>query len=210
MYSFQRTPAWVGPKNQKVFSGFVKWMFARAPFVMFLYRAFIFYFLEFTFSIWGNVNSKSAKARKEGNRIYMTHVLESNNRHDLVDKLIPDYPVGCKRIGISDDYMQSLCAENVTVNTSSIKNIQGRTITTADGHETKVDVLCLATGFDAGGFLGELNIYGRKQVHLNKLWDENTAKTFKTVTVHGFPNYFILLGPGSALGHNSVVAIIER
>lgn len=210
LHSFQRTPTWVGPRDQFEFSSFVKFIFAYVPFAMFLYRTFLFYIRDLNFSAWGDAKSKRAKLVREGIKMHMTHVLESHNRPDLVEKLIPDFPVGCKRIGISDDYVQSLCAANVTVNTSTIQNIQGRTITTADGNETEVDVLCLATGFDVDGFLGELQVNGRDGVNLNKLWDDNTAKTYKSINIHGFPNYFTLLGPASALGHNSVVVIIER
>ncbi|CAO0799620.1 unnamed protein product [Mucor circinelloides] len=209
LHSFQRTPTWVGPRNQLEFSSFIQFVFAYVPFVMLIYRTYLFYIRDFNFSAWGDVNSKRAKFVRDGITMHMTHVLNSNNRPDLVEKLIPNFPVGCKRIGISDDYVQSLCAENVTVNTSTITNIRGRTITTADSTETEVDVLCLATGFDVDGFLGELQINGRDGVNLNKLWDDHTAKTYKTLTVHGFPNYFTLLGPGSALGHNSIIAIIE-
>ncbi|CEP17843.1 hypothetical protein [Parasitella parasitica] len=100
---------------------------------------------------------------------------------------------GCKRVGISDDYLQALCQRNVTVNTSPIANVQGQTITTVDGSETQVDVLCLATEFNVNGFLGHMQVHSRKGVHLNKLWDENSAKTYKTVNIHGFPNFFMML-----------------
>lgn len=139
----------------------------------------------------------------------MTQLLISKGRPDLISKLIPDITPGCKRIGISDDYLQALCQKNVTVNTSPIVNVQGQTITTADGSQTHVDVLCLATGFNVNGFLGHMQVYGRNNVHLNKLWDDNGAKTYKTVNIHGFPNFFMMLGPGSGLGHNSVVTMIE-
>lgn len=157
-----------------------------------------------------NANSRIAKIAKEQIRNHMRHVFVTHNKPDLADKLIPDFPVGCKRIGISDDYLQSLCADNVTVNCTSINKVHGRTIETIDGQETEVDVLVLATGFNTGGFLGELQLYGRNQVHLNSLWETSIPKSFKTVSVHGFPNLFMTLGPFSGLGHNSVVTIIER
>lgn len=177
---------------------------------MLLYRTYLFYIRDLNFNAWRDANSKQAKFMKNGITMHMTHVLNSHNRPDLAEKLIPNFPVGCKRIGISDDYLQSLCAENVTVNTNTITNIQNRTIITADGTETEVDVLCLATGFDVDGFLGELQVNGKDGVNLNKLWEDHTATTYKTLNVHGFPNYFTLLGPGSGLGHNSIVTIIER
>lgn len=177
---------------------------------MFLYRAYIFFYLDFSFSRWGNAKSKKAKESRAAIEQYMKHVMKAHGREDLIPKLIPNFPVGCKRVGISDSYLQALCSPNTTVNCSPIETIQGRAITTADGVATEVDTLILATGFNIIGFMGKLKVYGRNGLLLNKLWEDNNPKTFKTVSVHNFPNFFILLGPGSALGHNSVVTVIER
>lgn len=174
-----------------------------------IYRAYQFFMRELRFGVWGDANSFIAKFFRKRLEKQMTQVLVSRGRSDLISKLIPDITPGCKRIGISDDYLQSLCQSNVTINTSPIASVQGQTITTTDGSETNVDVLCLATGFNVNGFLGHMQVYGRDGVHLNKLWDENSAKTYKTVNIHGFPNFFMMLGPGSGLGHNSVVTMIE-
>jgi cation diffusion facilitator CzcD-associated flavoprotein CzcO len=189
----------------------MKFIFTYVPFAMLIYRAFLFLRSDLIrFKMFRDANSKIAKIAKTQITAHMKHVFISNGKPELAEKLIPDFPVGCKRIGISDDYLPALCAKNVTVNTESIKKVQGRTITTADGTETEVDVLVLATGFNTGGFLGELNLYGRNNVHLNELWETSIPKSFKTVSVHGFPNMFMTLGPFSGLGHNSVVTIIER
>jgi cation diffusion facilitator CzcD-associated flavoprotein CzcO len=176
---------------------------------MYIYRAFQFFIRELRFGIWGDVNSWIGRAYRKVLVNQMKRLLFPKGRPDLVPKLIPKVVPGCKRIGVSDDYLQALCEDNVTVNCSPIEKIEGRTIITKDGTEAEVDVLCLATGFNVNGFLGHLQVYGRNGVSLNKLWDEESAKTYKTVNVHGFPNFFIMLGPGSGLGHNSVVTTIE-
>lgn len=82
--------------------------------------------------------------------------LEKQGRADLAPLLIPDYPLGCKRITVSEDYLETLCQDHVVVERSPIKEIKGRTIVTANGKEAQVDILCLATGFDVQGFLGNL------------------------------------------------------
>lgn len=210
LYSYQRTPAWVSPKDQYAYSDLVKFIFAYVPFVMLVYRAYLFFFNDLNFAQWSDANSKRAKSARGALTEHMTHIMTSRGREDLVPKLIPTFPVGCKRIGISDDYIQALCSPKVTVERTPIDKVQGRTITTVNGNETEVDTLVLATGFNVTGFLGKLQLYGRDGVHLNTLWEESTAKTYKTVSIHGFPNFFIMLGPGSGLGHNSVVTIVER
>lgn len=139
----------------------------------------------------------------------MIHVLRSNGREDLIQKLVPEFPVGCKRIGVSDNYLQAFCLPNVTVNCSPIKITRGRIISTTDGVDTEVGTLVLATGFNIVGFLGEMQVFGQNKLSLNQLWQEQTPRTYKTEAIHGFPNFFMMLGPGSGLGHNSVVTNIE-
>ncbi|CAO3607274.1 unnamed protein product [Mucor hiemalis] len=209
LYSYQRTPTWITPRNQHNYSKFTKKMFGYFPFLMFIYRAFLFLLREARFGVWGDANSWIAKIFRARMTAQMKKVLTSKGRSDLIPKLIPNITPGCKRIGISDDYLQALCRDNVTVYSSPIDKIEGRTIYTKDGSKDEVDVLCLATGFDVNGFLGHLQVYGRNNLSLNKLWDEQSVKTFKTVNIHGFPNFFLMLGPGSGLGHNSVVTMIE-
>ncbi|KAI8077569.1 putative FAD-binding monooxygenase [Thamnidium elegans] len=189
LYSYQRTPTWVTSRNQV--------------------SLLQFFLRESRFGVWGDTSSLIARIYKRIITREMTKVLVSKGRSDLLPKLIPTIEPGCKRIGVSDDYLQALCEDNVTINVSPIAKIKGRTIITKDGTETEVDVLCLATGFNTNGFLGDLKVQGRNGVCLDTLWKENSAKTYKTVNIHGFPNFFMMLGPGSGLGHNSVVTNIE-
>lgn len=86
----------------------------------------------------------------------MRNRIEKQGRAELVPLLIPDYPPGCKRLIVSENYLEALCQENIVVERSPIKQIKGRTILTEDGKENEFDILCLATGFDVQGFLGQL------------------------------------------------------
>lgn len=157
--------------------------------------------------------------------------LEKQGRADLVPALIPEYPPGCKRITVSEDYPESLCRENVVVERTPIKEVRGRTIVTADGKENEFDVLCLATGFNVQGFLGQLqgrmllsiysvkgillislwliSVIGKNGQSLNEIWDNKFPETYRSVLINGYPNLFMILGPSSLLGHNSVVIMTE-
>lgn len=167
-------------------------------------------------------------ARKKLEGEMRNRILKSG-RPDLVDKLIPKYPPGCKRIVVTDDYLETLCKSNVVVETSPIESVKGNTITTKDGNQEEFDILCLATGFDVQGFLGHLQsklsslgvdrkyhmhahmyiVKGKDKQTLNEAWHNKFPDTYKTVNVHGYPNAFILLGPSSLLGHNSVLIMAE-
>ncbi|KAI8368566.1 hypothetical protein EDC96DRAFT_589961, partial [Choanephora cucurbitarum] len=210
LYSFQRSPAWILPANQIKYPTYVQWLFAYVPFVMMIYRFMIFlmrdqiFFKGFKFA-----NSWFARRNQAGIESHMRDQLIQHGRKDLIDKLIPDYQLGCKRVGISDGYLAALCRNDVTVVRSPVVNVNGRTIETEDGEVVEVDVLCLATGFKVHQVLQDLQVYGRHGIHLNEVWDQGSAKTYKTVNIHQFPNLFMLLGPGSALGHSSVISVIE-
>ncbi|KAI8047291.1 uncharacterized protein B0P05DRAFT_566337 [Gilbertella persicaria] len=210
LYSFQRTPSWVAPKHQKTYPGWVKCLFTWFPFLMWIYRAWIFLYRDlFVFRALKDVKSKIHSTFRSSLEKYMRDMLQHYGKPELISSLIPTFPVFCKRICLSDDYLVALCRKNVTVQTSPIVQVQGKTIITTDGQQVEVDTLCLATGFDIHNFLGDLQVFGRDGCHLNQLWEQNPIKTHKTINVHQFPNLFFLLGPGSALGHSSVVGMIE-
>jgi cation diffusion facilitator CzcD-associated flavoprotein CzcO len=77
-------------------------------------------------------------------------------RPDLIPVLMPNYQAGCKRIAKSENYLEALARPNVTVIPSAVKETRGNIIVDKNGHEEKVDVLVLATGFNIEGFLGNL------------------------------------------------------
>jgi cation diffusion facilitator CzcD-associated flavoprotein CzcO len=134
----------------------MKLIFRYVPLILYIYRCFIYLRNEALFPVWGNVNSLLAKLARKENETYLTSTLKTKGREDLMRKLMPSFNLGCKRIGLSDDYIPALCSPNVSVTNSPIKNIQGDTITTEDGEKSKLDALILATGFDVTGFLGHL------------------------------------------------------
>jgi cation diffusion facilitator CzcD-associated flavoprotein CzcO len=104
--------------------------------------------------MWKKPNSRLAVLARQQIVKFMKHSLSSNGRDDLAETLIPNFPVGCKRITPSPNYLPALCRSNVTVNRSPIVKVQGKTITAEDGSETEVDVLILATGFNVAQTFG--------------------------------------------------------
>jgi cation diffusion facilitator CzcD-associated flavoprotein CzcO len=79
---------------------------------------------------------------------------------------------------------------------------------TSDGMETAVDALILCTGFQATNPVPEGLFVGRQGLDLTQRW-HGGMEAFKGMSVSGFPNLFILNGPNTGLGHNSVVFMLE-
>lgn len=87
---------------------------------------------------------------------YMTRMLTKLGREDLIEKVVPDYPVGCKRIAYSKIYLEGLARNNVVVERSEIAQVKSNSIVTENGQENEIDVLVLATGFITQDYMGPL------------------------------------------------------
>ncbi|MEZ5893715.1 MAG: hypothetical protein R3C58_11325 [Parvularculaceae bacterium] len=126
----------------------------------------------------------------------------------LREKLTPSYPVGCKRILISDNFYPAIQRDNVELVTDPIGEITPEGIRTKDGTLRPVDVIILATGFKPFDILASIDVVGPSGQTLRERWAGGIA-AHKTIAAPGFPNLFLLLGPNSGLGHNSVILMIE-
>ena len=126
----------------------------------------------------------------------------------LREKLTPTDPMGCKRILMSNDWYQVLQRPHVEVVRDRITEVRPHSIVTADGGEREVDTIVLGTGFAATEFLVPMRITGRGGRDLHEQWKDGASAYLGTV-VPGFPNLFILYGPNTNLGHNSIIVMLE-
>jgi cation diffusion facilitator CzcD-associated flavoprotein CzcO len=133
------------------------------------------------------------------------HIEHQITDPELRAKVTPDYTIGCKRILLSSDYYPALQRPDVDLVTDGIREITATAVITADGVEHPADVIVYATGFKVVESVTSLNVAGRGG---RKLTPEG-LEAYKGVTVAGFPNFFLLLGPNTGLGHTSVVFMIE-
>jgi len=127
---------------------------------------------------------------------------------ELRKKLTPHYSMGCKRILLANDYYPALQRDNVEVIDTPITQIGREGVCTQDGQLFAADVLIFATGFAATDFLAPMHIVGRNGAVLSERW-KNGAQAYLGLTVNGFPNLFTLLGPNTALGHSSMLYMME-
>jgi cyclohexanone monooxygenase len=123
-----------------------------------------------------------------------------------------DHPIGAKRICVHDSYYQTYNRPNVSLvdlRGNPIVRIAPDGVETRDGMHT-LDALIFATGFDAmTGALTRMNITGRAGASLTERWKDGPG-TYLGVAVHGFPNLFLITGPGSPSVLGNVVHHIEQ
>lgn len=123
-------------------------------------------------------------------------------------KLMPDYPVGCKRLLFSNNWYSTLAKPNVDVVTEHITEVVPEGVRTADGTLHEADVIIYGTGFKATEFLAPMKIVGRDGRELAQEWADG-ARAYLGMTVPGFPNFFVVYGPNTNLGGSSIISMIE-
>lgn len=202
---YQRTPNWVMPRMSYAYPKWLKGAFAKAPLLARAYRGFYFTVMEWRFNAF----------KKDENRVksfirktFQKHLEKQVSDPGLRAKLTPDYPVGCKRILISDDYLPAVQKPNVDLITEGIEAVTETGVRTKDGRDHPTDVLILATGFKPFDILESIEVTGPSGKSLREIWKGGIA-AHRTIMAPGFPNFFLLLGPNSGLGHNSVILMIE-
>lgn len=127
---------------------------------------------------------------------------------ELRHKLTPDYQPMCRRLVISSGFYRAMQRDNVDLVAEGIDHIDSRGIVTADGVLHEVDVITLATGFDAHAFMRPMRLTGRDGVTIGEAWADG-PRAHLTVAMPGFPNLFMLMGPHSPVGNYSLTAIAE-
>lgn len=123
-------------------------------------------------------------------------------------QLTPDYPLGCKRIIYSNDFYPALGQPHVELVSTPIERFTETGIVTSDGREREIDVLVCATGFDTQHLLSSITVTGRGGLTLAQAWQAG-PEAYQGVSVAGFPNLFLMLGPNTATGHTSTLFYIE-
>jgi cation diffusion facilitator CzcD-associated flavoprotein CzcO len=201
---FQRTPNWLIPRGDRPYTEAETRRFTRFPWLTKLYRGLLWARQELLYSV---MVGQSFFTRR-WTQMSIDHMHESITDPALREALTPDYPIGAKRILIHDDYFPALARDNVRLVTSPIERVDGRDVLTADGASHRCDVLILATGFDTNAFLAPMAIEGLGGSLLEQEWKDG-AEAYLGLTVAGFPNFFMMYGPNTNLGHNSILFMIE-
>ena len=201
---FQRSAPYMIPRPDRAYTEGEKRLFARDPEAVPALRDELFWGGEFNFSQRRNVPRFVNEARK----MALGHLAAQVADEDLRAKLTPNYEIGCKRVLISNEYFPALQRPNATLEASALKSVDGGRVTAASGAEYDLDVLIFATGFEAVQPPFATRVFGETGESLSDQWSAG-MQAYDAIAVHNFPNLFIINGPNTGLGHNSIVYIIE-
>ena len=203
LHVFQRTAPWVMPHRARRLSQRERRLFRRVPAAQRAMRAAIY---------WGRealvVLFRHPRFGKRVERVALRHLHSQVKDPELRRKLKPNFAIGCKRILPSNEWYPALTQPNVEVVTDGIREVRPHSIVTADGSEREVDTIVFGTGFHVTDIPIAGMIRGRDGRTLEQVWN-GSPEAYLGSTVAGFPNLFLLVGPNTALGHTSIVFMIE-
>jgi cyclohexanone monooxygenase len=200
LYVYQRSPAWVAPKDDPVVSPQERETLARDPAALAALRQEIHDALE------GSITFSDPEALEKATKAAIANIGVVNDPA-LREKMLPHIPWGCLRPLISNEYYPTFNRKNVELVTAAIDHITPQGIVTADGELRKVDTIICATGYHVRKYLAAIDVIGRGGVSLNEAWKDG-AEAYLGIMTSGFPNLFQMYGPNTNNG--SILFMLER
>jgi cation diffusion facilitator CzcD-associated flavoprotein CzcO len=199
---FQRTAGWIFPVGNRRYTERERAWTRRLPILGRLTRE-VYKWLFDHGSVGVTQDGYWRRQMSRGCRKYLATVADPELRR----KLTPDHEPGCKRLIFSTTFYTTLQKEHVDLVTEGIDYIEPRGVVTEDGQLHELDVLVLATGFRAHDW-GIDDVVGVDGLSLKDAW-ERGPRTYRSVTMPGFPNFFMLVGPNSPIGNISIIDVSE-
>lgn len=205
LHVFQRTPAWVVPRDTRTYSDAARRRFTRFDFWRRLHRARLYWTNESR--VWPMFHPALARVIQ---RVARLNIRRAIGDAVLARRLTPEYTIGCKRVLISNEWYPMFRRQNVELVTDGIREIREHGIVTSDGVERPVDCIILGTGFvvDPRIYMQNFPVTGLPGHELARDWKAG-AEAYYGISVDGYPNLHQLVGPNTALGHNSIIFMIE-
>ena len=206
MVVFQRTPQWMVPLPQTEYSAFTKWLLRTVPPL----RKLIYnFYYRTTLRTFAAATTGDETRQQQIAETCRKHLEEAISDPVLREKLTPDYKAACKRLILCSDFYPAIASPNAELVTDAITRIVPEGVETKDGHRHDLDVLILATGFDAASFILPTKVTGENGRDLGAEWD-GAPRAHRAVAMPGFPNFWMLEGPTGPVGNLSLIIISER
>ena len=202
---FQRTPPWVLPHSNRRIRSWERAIYRRFPVAQRFVRGLVYWSRELF--VTGLLRNAKGLERLEG--LARRHLKRQVPDPVLRAKVRPDYRPGCKRLLLSNDWYPALQQPNVDLVTEKIVSVGPRSVTTADGVEHSVDTIIFGTGFRVTDNPVADRVVGAEGRTLAEHWKQTGMAAYLGASIAGFPNFFMLAGPNTGIGHTSLLVMIE-
>ena len=205
MHIFQRSAPYVLPKPDRPYTPLEKYLYRHFPALLAVSRT-----RQYAYHEMRVVPLTKGRGLSLLHRSWERYMHSQVKDERLRELLTPDYPIGCKRVLISNDWYPAVTRPDVELVPAGLTDVRADRVTAADGTEREVDTIIFGTGFATKDFLAPMAIRGRDGRELHELWSaRGGAEAYLGIAVSGFPNLFILYGPNTNLGHNSIIYMLE-
>jgi len=201
---FQRSPPYTVPRRDRRYRDWEKTLFRRVPLFLGISRTWIY--LRYEARALALLGSSSLLDLMAWG--FRRRLRRAVSDPGLRARLTPDYPFGCKRVLLTDDWFGTVLRDNVELVSEGIREVRERCIVTEDGRQHEADLIIFGTGFAATEFLAPMRVRGLGGLALEEVWRRG-AEAYLGICVSGFPNLFMLYGPNTNLGHNSIIYMLE-
>ena len=207
---FRRSPNYIGPKKDHPYSPAFRRALRRALRRIAIVRSAWRWWIYGTLKIrWLWFRRDSVAGRQ------LRSLFRKGIRDEVVNDRLPDhavvpaYPLGCKRVLISNDSYPALLRPDVTLVGWPVTRIEPDAVVTAAGIGHRADALVYGTGFVITSFLSHIPVTRVGGLALSDAWADG-AHAYRGAAVADFPNCYVLYGPNTDLGHNSILFMVER
>lgn len=217
---YQRSPQWVRPIDgygSEIPEG-SRWLLQHVPFYAEWFRFVMFWrygdgLLPYLRRDpeWPHPE-RSMNRTNDRHRAEMTSHLESEleGKPELLERCQPDYPPFGKRILLDNGWYKTIRRDDVDLVTDSIERVVDGGVVTADGQLRTHDIIVQASGFQTTQMTARLGVIGRDGVDLAEVWADDDPRAHLGITVPGFPNMFVMLGPNTGLGHGGSTVFMSE
>jgi cation diffusion facilitator CzcD-associated flavoprotein CzcO len=200
---YQRRPPWILPRNDPAYAPEQQRTFAERPDEIARHRQELHDLFEQTTAFLAGDPSVEAIAA-----VASDYLQRKVRDPELRAKLTPDYPFGCTRTLVSSDFFPAVQQDQVELVVAGIERITPSGIRAHDGSERQVETIIMCTGFRAADYLRGIEVIGREGIGLHDHW-AGTPRAYHGMVVPDFPNFFMLYGPNTNQGGNSILLILE-
>jgi cation diffusion facilitator CzcD-associated flavoprotein CzcO len=206
LHVFQRTPHWVLPRPDRAFSKFERALLGNKLIYKAL-RTAIYWGLE-SRMIGFKYSKKMLNVVAQ--QAALKHIAKQISDPALRKAVTPDYTIGCKRIILSSTLYPALCRPNVKLHPKDdgIAEINARGILTTQGQQIDLDLIVYSTGYDATDGVISYPVVGKGGRSVQDVWAE-FPRAYLGTSLPGFPNFFVVTGPNTGIGHTSAIFVIE-
>ncbi len=203
---FQRTAQWCAPIPNIRFPEWMRKRWQQNPKRLEKWKAFYRWLVQTVF-----LNATLGKPVPNAimNFLCKAHLYRIRDP-ELRKKMTPDYAVGCKRLVVNTTFFSAIQKPNASLITEKIDRIEPKGIRTSDGKLHELDILVYSTGFHSFNYMRPMDLVGSNGHTIEDSWGEGIYKTNKGLLLEHFPNFVLMLGPGTPVGNNTIIGIAER